>query len=212
MRKKDLVRAVARETGQKKSQAAANVDAVFTAIQRQLMNGNEVIIPGFGSFRVAARPARQGRNPWTGEAIEIPAHNSPLFRPSMLLRNAVAGGLHGDEGGENYGALLAAIAADPSEDDGGELYGALLAVIAADSDATRASFAVLAAELRASLYEDEDSDLIAATMDEITLDLSEVEYSDEIAAPMADAAAPPAEAEIGEAAAGVLHGDEGGEH
>jgi DNA-binding protein HU-beta len=56
-----------------------------------LKNGEKVIIPGFGTFGVKMRPAKQGRNLFTGERIMIPARNVPSFKASKRLKDAVAG-------------------------------------------------------------------------------------------------------------------------
>ena len=89
MRKQDLVRAVAREARLTESQANTAVGAVFESIQQALAGGDEVTISGFGSFRVVERAAREGRNPQTGSAMQIPARKSPAFRPGTQLKRAV---------------------------------------------------------------------------------------------------------------------------
>lgn len=89
VRKQDLVRSVAEETGQNDSQATKAVNAVFTAIERALAGGDEVTVSGFGSFKVVERSAREGRNPQTGESITIAARKSPVFRPGTQLKRAV---------------------------------------------------------------------------------------------------------------------------
>ena len=89
VRKQDLVRTVAEETGQNESQATKAVNAVFTAIEQALASGDEVTVSGFGSFKVVERSAREGRNPQTGEAITIAARKSPVFRPGTQLKRAV---------------------------------------------------------------------------------------------------------------------------
>ena len=89
VRKQDLVRSVADETGQNESQATKAVNAVFTAIEKALASGDEVTVSGFGSFKVVERSAREGRNPQTGQAITIAARKSPVFRPGTQLKRAV---------------------------------------------------------------------------------------------------------------------------
>ena len=89
MRKQDLVRAVAEATGQSESASSKAVNAVFSAIEESLSNGDEVTISGFGSFKVVERAARQGRNPQTGEEMTIRARKSPVFRPGTQLQRAV---------------------------------------------------------------------------------------------------------------------------
>ena len=65
------------------------VDALFSAIGDALAKGEPVSITGFGTFSVKSRPARQSRNPRTGEAIEIAASRVPSFKPGKRLRDAV---------------------------------------------------------------------------------------------------------------------------
>ncbi len=89
MRKQDLARIVAAEATLTEAQASAAVNAVFTAVQRALANGDEVAISGFGTFRVTERAARQGRNPRTGDAMMIGRRRSPAFRPGTQLKRAV---------------------------------------------------------------------------------------------------------------------------
>jgi DNA-binding protein HU-beta len=89
VRKQDLVRSVAEETGQNESQATKAVNAVFSSIEKALASGDEVTISGFGSFKVVERSAREGRNPQTGQSITIAARKSPVFRPGTQLKRAV---------------------------------------------------------------------------------------------------------------------------
>jgi DNA-binding protein HU-beta len=89
MRKQDLIRAVARETSKPESQITPVVNAVFDTIQRTLAEGDEVAISGFGTFRVVERPAREGRNPQTGQPMKIGPGRSPAFRPGAALKRAV---------------------------------------------------------------------------------------------------------------------------
>lgn len=90
MRKQDLVKVVANQTNMPEKQVESVVSATFDAIRDGLASGEEVTITGFGSFRVTTRKARLGRNPRTTEAIEIPARNSPSFRPGTQLKRAVS--------------------------------------------------------------------------------------------------------------------------
>lgn len=91
MKKQDLVRKVATETGQSDAQAANAVNAVFSSIESALAAGNEVTISGFGSFRVVHRAEREGRNPQTGEQMTIGARKSPAFRAGTQLKRAISG-------------------------------------------------------------------------------------------------------------------------
>ena len=87
--KATLVSAVAAEAGITKKAAAKAVDAVFGAIAAEVSAGNKVTVTGFGTFEPKAREARQGRNPQTGEAITIPAHNVVTFKPGKGLKDCV---------------------------------------------------------------------------------------------------------------------------
>jgi len=89
MNKGDLIDAVADETGLSKADAARAVDGVIGAITAALKAGNQVSLVGFGTFSVKARAARQGRNPRTGETIQIKASNVPGFKAGKALKDAV---------------------------------------------------------------------------------------------------------------------------
>lgn len=89
VRKQELVRNVAEATKQSDAVSSQAVNAVFSAIEQSLANGDEVTISGFGSFKVVERSARQGRNPHTGEPMTIGARKSPVFRPGTQLKRSV---------------------------------------------------------------------------------------------------------------------------
>ena len=72
-----------------KAAAQRAVEAVFSSIVKSMGRGEDVAITGFGTFRVAKRAARQGRNPKTGETIQIAASIKPKFRAGKLLKEAV---------------------------------------------------------------------------------------------------------------------------
>ena len=91
MNKNDLVAAVAEAVDMSKADAARAVDGVFDAISGALKAGNEVKLPGFGTFSVAERAARKGRNPQTGETIQIAASKQPGFKALKALKDAVNG-------------------------------------------------------------------------------------------------------------------------
>ena len=74
-----------------KAQAKSIVDAVFAAIAGAAKKGEEVSIPGFGKFKVQAKPARTGRNPSTGAAIQIAASKKVAFQPAKSLKDALNG-------------------------------------------------------------------------------------------------------------------------
>ena len=88
MSKAELVNEVARVVGTKK-EAQAAVDCVFDAITETLKKGGAMSIVGFGTFKVDRRKARKGRNPQTGEEIDIQAKNVPKFVPGKALKDAV---------------------------------------------------------------------------------------------------------------------------
>lgn len=90
MKKDGLADAVMQNAGvETKKQAVAAVDAVLDAIVKALSQGDEVKLPGFGTFRVARRAERMGVNPKTGEKIKIAASVKPKFRAGKLLKEAV---------------------------------------------------------------------------------------------------------------------------
>ena len=89
MNKNDLVAAVADSTGLSKADCTKAVDGVFDAITDSLKAGTEIRLVGFGTFSVSRRAASQGRNPRTGEPIQIPASNQPKFKAGKGLKDAV---------------------------------------------------------------------------------------------------------------------------
>ena len=89
MNKNDLVSAVASNTGMSKTDSAKAVEGVFDAISGALSSGGDVRIVGFGTFSVANRKATTGRNPRTGQAIQIPASKQPKFKAGKGLKDAV---------------------------------------------------------------------------------------------------------------------------
>ena len=89
MNKNDLVAAVARRSGLSKADTARAVDGVVDSITSSLRGGTEVRLVGFGTFSVSRRAATTGRNPRTGEKIQIPASNQPKFKAGKALKSAV---------------------------------------------------------------------------------------------------------------------------
>ncbi|MBW1785708.1 MAG: HU family DNA-binding protein [Deltaproteobacteria bacterium] len=88
MKKGDLINEVAKVVSTKK-EAQAAVDCVFSTITETLKKNDTVILVGFGTFKVEKRGARMGRNPRTGEAIEIKAKKVPKFVAGKALKDAV---------------------------------------------------------------------------------------------------------------------------
>lgn len=89
MNKTDLINAVAEKTELSKKDATKAVEAVFETVMDSLSRGEKVQLIGFGNFEVRQRAARKGRNPQTGEEIQIPASKVPAFRAGKALRDAV---------------------------------------------------------------------------------------------------------------------------
>ena len=92
MKKSDIAGRLVDRIGLSRSGAGNAVDAVFEAVGEALANGEEVRIVGFGTFTTKSRPARTGRNPRTGESLEIPASAAPAFKPGKVLKDAVNDG------------------------------------------------------------------------------------------------------------------------
>ncbi len=88
MTKQDLVNKVA-ESGITKKQAGAAVDAIIEAIKGALADGDKVNLVGFGSFSIRERVAREGRNPRTGQKLEIAAKKVPVFKAGKELKESV---------------------------------------------------------------------------------------------------------------------------
>ena len=89
MNKADLIDAVAAEADVPKATAQRCVDAVFDAITQSLKSDDTVNLVGFGTFSIKERAARTGRNPRTGEPIQIAASKAPGFKPGKALKDAV---------------------------------------------------------------------------------------------------------------------------
>jgi DNA-binding protein HU-beta len=88
MNKSELISEVAKVVSTKKAAQDA-VDCVISSITRALKKGEDVVLTGFGTFKVVKRKARKGRNPNTGEAIKIKASKAPKFTPGKALKEAV---------------------------------------------------------------------------------------------------------------------------
>ena len=90
MNKAELITVVAEKAGLPKKDSERALNAAFAAITASLEAGDKVQLVGFGVFDVKRREKRVGRNPHTGEAIDIPATRIPIFKPGKALREAVA--------------------------------------------------------------------------------------------------------------------------
>lgn len=91
MNRNELVEAVAAETGLSATQANQAVSAALGAITSAVARGDAVALAGFGTFERRERAARAGRNPRTGEAIEIAASQAPAFKPAAAFKRQVTG-------------------------------------------------------------------------------------------------------------------------
>lgn len=89
MNKAELIDAVAAATELSKADATRAVDAIINQITGTLKRGDQVTLVGFGTFQVKARAARAGRNPQTGQTIQIAATNVPGFKAGKALKDAV---------------------------------------------------------------------------------------------------------------------------
>ena len=89
MNKSDLVQSVADNAGISKADSAKAVDAVFDCITASLKSGDDVRVVGFGTFSVSHRAASTGRNPRTGETIQIAASIQPKFKAGKALKDAL---------------------------------------------------------------------------------------------------------------------------
>ncbi len=97
LRREELKKAVAEKAKLSEAQADSAVRAVFDAIESALAEGKSVTISGFGSFRVAERPARDGLHPQTRQPMKIEARKSPAFKPGARLKRTVNGEDPGDD-------------------------------------------------------------------------------------------------------------------
>jgi integration host factor subunit beta len=91
MTKADLVEEVAKVTELTRKDSEVIVDTLFESVIKALRTGDKLEVRGFGSFRVRQRNARVGRNPKTGEKVEVPAKRVPYFKPSKELKDLING-------------------------------------------------------------------------------------------------------------------------
>jgi DNA-binding protein HU-beta len=89
MTKQELVTLIAEKTGIRKDTVALVVDETHEAITATMKKGEQVKIGGFGTFYVLDKPERKGRNPFTGETIQISARRLPKFRPMKALKESL---------------------------------------------------------------------------------------------------------------------------
>lgn len=89
--KQDIIDSVASATDFTKADATRIYDSIFDFITDRLKNGDQVSLPGFGSFDTSERAARKGRNPQTGETIDIAAQTVAKFKAAKALKEAVNG-------------------------------------------------------------------------------------------------------------------------
>lgn len=87
MKKKDLVESISKQCDISKTTASDAIDIIFQSITDAINNDEKVDIKGFGSFNISDRKARKGRNPHTGEEIEIKASRVPTFKASKTLKD-----------------------------------------------------------------------------------------------------------------------------
>ena len=89
MTKADLIEEVSRVVEMTRKDSEVIVEAIFDSVVRSLRGGDKIEIRGFGSFRTRERQARIGRNPKTGERVDVPAKRIPYFKPSKELKDLV---------------------------------------------------------------------------------------------------------------------------
>lgn len=92
MNKNELIAAIAEETGVMRSEVTRVLNAFTDTVTTAVAAGEEVAIPGIGKIKTVARAARTGRNPKTGEAVEIPAKTAVKITPAKALVDAAGGG------------------------------------------------------------------------------------------------------------------------
>ena len=90
MNKTELIAAMAENSGLTKKDCEAALAAFTGAVETAMKSGDKVQMVGFGSFEVKKRPARVGRNPRTGETMEIAASRMPAFKASKTLKDAIS--------------------------------------------------------------------------------------------------------------------------
>ena len=99
MTKADVVETIYQRVGFSKKESAELVETIFEVIKEALVNGEKVKFSGFGNFIVREKNARKGRNPQTGEEIQLAARRVLTFKPSLVLKNALN---ENETGSEEY--------------------------------------------------------------------------------------------------------------
>ncbi len=89
MNKNELVTSMAEKTGMKKTEVEKVLKAFTDTVATELKKGEKIQLVGFGTFEVAERPAREGRNPRTGETMKIAASKAPKFKAGKALKDAI---------------------------------------------------------------------------------------------------------------------------
>ena len=89
MNKSDFIDALAKESGLSKKDASLAVDGYHKIVEKALKKGDKITFVGFGTYEVAKRAARTGRNPQTGKEIKIAASKAPKFKAGKTLKDAV---------------------------------------------------------------------------------------------------------------------------
>lgn len=89
MIKADLINKIAQEMNISKQEAETGVNLFFQSIKEAIQRGEEIELRGFGSFRFRKRNARSGRNPRTGEPVQVPPKKVLYFKPSKLLKSLI---------------------------------------------------------------------------------------------------------------------------
>lgn len=90
MNKTELINSIAEKTGLTKKDSEKSVNAFLQSVEETLQKGDKVSLVGFGTFEVRTRKARTGRNPQTGDPIEIPASKVPAFKAGKALKDSVS--------------------------------------------------------------------------------------------------------------------------
>ena len=96
MNKNDLISAVSEQAGITKADASKAVEAVFDSISGALAKGSEVRLVGFGTFSVSKRKASTGRNPRTGDQVDVDAKHVPFFKTGKEMRERLNNGYDGE--------------------------------------------------------------------------------------------------------------------